>query len=109
MATVSEERLAEMLADVEMTINASSLAGGAAYDIYPIEFQRALTELQSLRNQAGVSEAVAWGVWLNDGRADLRVGFWGEWSEIDEADPANKALKDQFRAYARAALQGETK
>lgn len=41
--------------------------------------------------------------------ADLRVGFWAEWSEIDEADPANKALKDQFRAYARAALQGETK
>lgn len=36
--------------------------------------------------------------------ADFRVGHWAEWSEIDEDEPANKRLKDQYRAYAKAAL-----
>lgn len=85
MATITDERLAEMLADVEMTINASSLAGGDAYDIYPIEFQRALTELQSLRSQAGASEAVAWRGDSNDDDEILKftaiarvAEIWGE-------------------------------
>jgi hypothetical protein len=40
--------------------------------------------------------------------ADKRSGFWAEWDELDEAEPDNKYLKNQFRAYAEAALSTPT-
>lgn len=85
---VSDERLGEMLADIQSVINSSRLAGGAEYDIYPLEFQRALTELQSLRALSAapepIAEAVAW-----PGRqfceiAERNVSRLAEWVKGEE-------------------------
>jgi len=72
---------------------------GGTVNVMPVERWHSLASRTSPEPGEWQVETVAERIY----NADFRVGQWAEWSEIDENEPANKRLKDQYRAYARAA------
>lgn len=112
MNTLSDERLAEMRADVESTINAATLAGGPAYDIYPAEFLRTITELQSLRSAHPAVRVKADHDSIRIVRqfADqYRSGAQGALLECDAAQTVALAIDDILSSLDLSPAEGEVR